>query len=272
MTKQSGWQISDTGPEAYERYIVPAWMGAWAQDLVKAGNVGPGKRVLDVACGTGIVARKAALLIGTCGRVTGLDINEGMIRSAKYFAEQDGIMSIEWQQGDAVCMPFEDADFDIVLCQQGLQFYPEPLTTLKEMARVMIPGGMLAISIWRELERYPCFKAFAQAIESLLGKEAAEPFHASCSLAGRPEIRALLSEAGFQNIHIRLEVKMARYLSIDEFIFGYLAATPLADKVSNLNEQDRLELFYQISKALFDYIDDDGLAAPMECHIVTANK
>lgn len=269
---QSGWQIFEKGPEAYERYIVPAWMGAWAEDLVSAGKVIPGKRVLDVACGTGIVARKAALKIGTNGSITGIDVNDGMIQAARSFAARDGILSIEWLQGNALCMPFDEGGFDIVLCQQGLQFSPDPLAAVKEMYRVLAPGGTVAVSMWRAFEKIPCFKAFAHTLEGFFGEEASDPFHASCSLGDGRVIKKLMDAGGFRKVHMRLEVKVARHPSPDAFIVGYLAATPLAGQVSNMHAHDRLELFRQIKQSLRDYIDDDGLAAPMECHVITARK
>lgn len=272
MTEESGWQLSGTAPEAYERYIVPAWMGEWAQSLVEIGGVRSGKKVLDVACGTGIVARKAARFMGQSGRVTGLDVNEGMIRSAKYFAEQEGLRIIEWRLANAASMPFSNAEFDVILCQQGIQFSPDPLAALREMSRVMVPGGRLAISVWRELKRYPCFTAFSDVLESFLGKEAMNSVHTSFSLADSDRLRNLINRGGFHNVHIRLEVKMARYSSLDEFIPGYLAATPFAAKIAGMKERDRLEMSRRITASLHDYIDDDGLAAPMECYVVTADK
>lgn len=107
MSEESGWlQLSGTGPEAYERYIVSAWMGEWAQVLVDIAEVRPGARLLDVACGTGVVARKAAPLAGPGGRVVGLDYNREMIRAAKHFAKLDGMDGLEWRQCDAASMPF----------------------------------------------------------------------------------------------------------------------------------------------------------------------
>ena len=272
MTEESGWQLSGTAPEAYERYIVPAWMGEWAQMLVEIGGVRSGKQVLDVACGTGIVARKAARIVGQSGRVTGLDVNEGMIRSAKYFAEREGLHTIEWHQENALSMPFGDSEYDVILCQQGVQFSPDPLATLREMSRVMIPGGRLAISVWRELKRYPCFTAFTDVLESFLGKEAMNSVHTSFSLADSDRLKDLVNSGGFHNVHIRLEVKMARYPSLEEFIPGYLAATPFAAKIAEMKEWDRSEMSRRITTSLYDYIDDDGLAAPMECYVITADK
>ena len=273
MTEQFGWQqLIRAGAEAYERYIVSAWMGEWAEALVDSAGIEPGARLLDVACGTGVVARKAAPLVGPGSRIVGLDNNEGMIRAAKHFANRDGMNDLEWRQGDAAAMSFDDGEFDTVLCQQGLQFFPDPTEALKEMGRVLAPGGTLAISVWRSLDRNPYFKILADVIESRLGKQSAAVFHASFSLGNREEVRSLLGDAGFCDIRIRLEVKVARYPSVDEFLPGYLSAIPIAAEIAAMNEADRAEVLRSVTVLLHDYIDDDGLAAPVECHMVTARK
>jgi len=108
--------MNTDGPETYERYIVPTWMLDWTGDIISAGGVSPGKRVLDVACGTGIVARKAAGLVGPGGRIAGLDTNEGMLRVAGNCAGREGLTTIGWYQSDVSRMPFSPGQFDIVLC------------------------------------------------------------------------------------------------------------------------------------------------------------
>jgi ubiquinone/menaquinone biosynthesis C-methylase UbiE len=272
MTELHEWQMNSTGPEAYERYIVPAWMGEWAQALVETGGIGPGKRVLDVACGTGIVARKAIPLVGSSGKVAGLDANRGMLRVAKQFAELEDMHAIEWHQGNASCLPFNRAEYDVVLCQQGLQFFPDRTVALREMARVMVPGGRLAISVWRSLDRSPFLAVLADVIGRYLGADSTALFHASCSLADREELRTLLSNAGFRDIRIRLEVKMARYPSLAEFLPGYLSVFPFAAEVAVMKDADRTEMFRRMSTSLSDYMDDYGLAAPMESHVITASR
>ena len=125
------------GLKPTRQYIVPTWMADWSSDLIGAGGVGPGKRVLDVACGTGIVARKAAGLVGPGGRIAGLDLNEGMLRVARECAGREGATAIEWYHGDVSRMPFSSGEFDTVLCQQGLQFFPDKAAALREMNRVL---------------------------------------------------------------------------------------------------------------------------------------
>jgi ubiquinone/menaquinone biosynthesis C-methylase UbiE len=270
--EQSGWQLSGTGPEAYERYIVPAWMGEWAQALANVAGVEKGQRVLDLACGTGVVARKAARLVGPSGKVVGLDVNEGMLHMARQLAEQKGIAGIDWRQGEASDIPFSERAFDVVLCQQGLQYFPDRQTALREMARVLVPGGQLALSVWRSLARYPFFMAMVKAIDRYIGNGATDSFHAACSLADRDELRSLINNAGFRNIRIRLEVKVVRFPSLEEFIPGYLAATPITADIAAMKDADRAGMVLDVIDSLREYTDDGGLAAPMECHVVTAER
>jgi ubiquinone/menaquinone biosynthesis C-methylase UbiE len=272
MTNQTGWHLTGTGPQAYERYIVAAWMGEWAQALVDTANLAEGEKVLDLACGTGIVARKAAPRVGQNGRIVGFDANDAMLRAARQFAEHEGLDRIDWRQGTASAIPFGRQAFDAILCQQGLQYFPDRPAALKEMARVLVPGGRLAISVWRSLDRYPSFMAFARAISTYFGEEALGPFHDACSLSDKEELRTLLSDAGFSNIRISLEVRTARFMSIEEFIPGYLAATPLVANIGAMPEAERAAMIRDVKDYLRDYTLDEGLAAPMECHVATAEK
>jgi ubiquinone/menaquinone biosynthesis C-methylase UbiE len=121
--KEDGWQLDASAPELYERYLVPSITRLWAADLVKRAAPKPGERVLDVACGTGIVARLAAAAMGT-GHVVGLDINEGMLAVARSRSAGLGLY-IEWHEASALDVPFPDSSFDLVLCQLGLQFFPD---------------------------------------------------------------------------------------------------------------------------------------------------
>jgi ubiquinone/menaquinone biosynthesis C-methylase UbiE len=271
MPEKFGWTLNDIGLACYERYIVQAWMGAWAQTLVETACLRKNEQILDIGCGTGIVARKAAALVGNGKNVIGLDISEGMIRSARTLAEREGLYGIEWRQGDAASMPFDDEKFEVVLCQQGLQFCSDPSAVLREIFRVMREDGRLAISLWRELKRQPYFMAIAKIYESFFKKEATM-VHKSFPSSSRERLRKLIIDAGFRNIHIGLEVKMARFSPVEDFIPGYLNATPLAQEINCLNEQERSEMYRQIVASISNYIDDDGLAAPMESYVIAATK
>lgn len=264
------WQLETGAQEAYEQYIVPVWMAEWAQVLIEAGNISPGKRVLDVACGSGIVARKAAALVGSGGRVAGLDANEGMLQVAGRSAFQEGKPGIEWYRADVSRMPFSPGEFDIVFCQQGLQFFPDKKAALQEMARVLAPGGRLVLSTWGGLDRFPFLAIILDVVGRYCKPGTADTFRASCSFAGREALRSLLQDAGFCNIHLRMEVRVSRYPSVAEFLPAYLLVTPFAAEIALMQEQERARIFDEVITALDTYMDDDGLAIPAENHIATA--
>ena len=139
MSERSGWQLaSGSVAEAYEHYLMSTFGDAWTQTLVQLAAPAEGDRVLDVACGTGAVARCSAPLVGPTGRVVGLDLNPGMLTIARGMPAPEGI-PIEWREGNATALPFPNASFDLVCCQQGLQFFPDRTAALGEMFGVLAP-------------------------------------------------------------------------------------------------------------------------------------
>src|SRR5919109_3684019 len=148
------WSSGESPAEVYERYLVPGILAPWTPDLVAAAGLRPGERVLDVACGTGLVARLVAQRLRSNGQVVGLDINPGMLAVARIASATAG-RSIEWLKGSAISLPLSEESFDVVLCQQGLQFFPDRSAALREMNRVLADGGRLALSVWRSIEHNP---------------------------------------------------------------------------------------------------------------------
>jgi ubiquinone/menaquinone biosynthesis C-methylase UbiE len=161
MAQHEAWQVGGSAAELYQRYLVPAIASLWAADLIDRAAPRPGERVLDVACGTGVVARLAAERMGS-GRVVGLDINAGMLAAARSLSPGAG-PSIEWYEGSALTMPFPDASFDLCLCQLGLQFFPDRPAAMREMFRVLQLGGRVALSVFSAIEHTPVTNALADA-------------------------------------------------------------------------------------------------------------
>ena len=146
------WQLEGTAAELFERYLVPAITAKWAVDLLDRAQPHEGEAVLDIACGTGIVARLAAKRMGR-GLVTGLDLNAGMLNVARS-APTEGA-TIVWTEGSALDLPFPADSFDMALCQQGLQFFPDQRKALGEICRVLKGGGRAALSVYSRIERTP---------------------------------------------------------------------------------------------------------------------
>jgi ubiquinone/menaquinone biosynthesis C-methylase UbiE len=254
--------------EANERYIMAAFGNAWAQALVHLAAPDEGDRVLDVACGTGPVARYAAPLVGPTGRAIGLDLNVDMLAIARAMPQREGV-AIEWQEGNATALPFPDASFDRVCCQQGLQFFPDRPAALQEMCRVLVPGGRLALAVWRGLEHQPFYAALTEALERSVSPEAAASLRAAFTLANADELRTLVAGAGFQDIRIRSRI--TRYPSLEDFVLGYLSGTPMAGAVAALDEKTRTAMVEHVRTSLRAYVGDDGMAASWEAHLVTAH-
>jgi ubiquinone/menaquinone biosynthesis C-methylase UbiE len=166
MVDHHHWQIDGSAPELYQRYLVPAIAANWAEDLVDRAQPRTGEAVLDVACGTGIVARSASRRMAQ-GHVTGLDLNKGMLSVARTLPSEG--VPIDWIEGSALDPLFPAGIFDLVLCQLGLQFFPDQGRALGEMRRVQSPSGRIAVSVYSPIERTPGANAFVLALDRVLG-------------------------------------------------------------------------------------------------------
>jgi ubiquinone/menaquinone biosynthesis C-methylase UbiE len=268
---QERWQLSGSGPENYEQYQVPSIFEPLARIFLEHLPLQPGQRILDVACGTGIVARLAAPVAGTTGRIVGIDLNEGMLEVARRHSTGDSA-GIEWRQGDAASLPCSDAEFDVVLCQQGLQFFPDRAGSLREMHRALVPGGLLGVCVWRTVEHSPCHLAVARALTRLIGADTARRFQAPFGFGEADALRAIIAEAGFRDVDVHAAVVTRRMRSPEESIPGLLASTPIGPEVAALDQETRTALVDEVATALSAYRDESGLKVPQATHIALARK
>ena len=266
---QAGWQLAEDSAEAYERYLVPAIFIEMAERLLDLAEVGNGQRVLDVGCGTGIVARRAAARVGANGTLTGLDLNEGMLRVARRVSQ--GLRpSIEWRQGDALALPFADGSFDAVVCQQALQFFPDPEKGLREMRRVTAPGGRVAVAVLRSIRYSPPYGPLADALERHAGKEAGAMMRSPFPAWDREAVKGLAGRAGLRDAHVRIVVGAVRYPSITEMLRQEAASSPLAGLLRALPAGTRDALVRELEGSLAEFVDDAGVAFPLETFVLRA--
>jgi ubiquinone/menaquinone biosynthesis C-methylase UbiE len=270
-TEIESWQIAGNSPAAYEKYLVPGFFKPWAEKLVHLSSPAPGSSILDVACGTGIVARTAASKAGSGARITGLDINPQMLGKATEMAENEGL-EIEWQQGDAGDLPFEDNRFDHLFCQQAMQFFTEPQQVLVEMHRVLRPEGMLTLNILRSIHHNPAYKILADKLEKHAGDTAGTMMRSPFPDWNQKTIRNMVEEAGFGNIRIHLEIISMRYPSPEEFLRREAASSPLAREIEAMEPETRMELVDDLNRSLEACTDDRGVVFPMETTVIITRK
>jgi ubiquinone/menaquinone biosynthesis C-methylase UbiE len=261
----SGYQLSGDAPGLYARFAGKI-IGTFTDELIQAGAPQDGDRVLDVACGTGLVAGRIRLLSQKLCAVTGIDINERMLRVAQ------GNPEVEWHQGSAAAMPFANGSFDLVLCQQGLQYFPDRPTAIGEMARVLVPGGRIAVSVWGAYERQPFHVALIEEIGQYMGADAKAAFDLAFSLNTAAELRQLAAGAGLTHIRVRFAHRTMRHAAPAQLVAGFTATTPVAGQFLAMSDERQRAFVGSVVRRLSSYMDDGGLAVPQENHYLTALK
>jgi SAM-dependent methyltransferase len=268
MMQQPRWQrFAGSVAEHYTRHLVPAIFAPWAEELVSLAAPQPGERVLDVACGPGVVARQAARHVSPTGQVTGLDINPGMLAMARSLPAE---LPISWQESSALQMPFAEGTFDLVLCQQGVQFFGDRTAGLREMRRVLVPQGRLVLAVWGPLEHSPGFAALATALQRHVSAAAAAAARSPFSLGNSAELLDLLEGAGWQSLAMHTRVKTLRFPSPEGFVEQYIPGSPIAAALGDADASVLAAVIRDVGTALQPYITDEGLAFPIENHLAQA--
>lgn len=219
MSQQGQWQVAGSAPEVYEQELVPAVFGPWAPILVELAYPKPADRVIDIACGTGVVARIAAARVGRGGAVAGVDLNPGMLNVARSLKTKDDAASVQWREASADRLPFPDGSFDIAYCQLGLQFFADRPAALREMRRVLPTEGRLAVMVWCGIQESPGFGAFADILERSVGSAAATIMRAPFGLSDTNELSRLVAAAGFRDVTIQRRVGAVEFPSVENDLY-----------------------------------------------------
>jgi ubiquinone/menaquinone biosynthesis C-methylase UbiE len=259
--------------ETYESYMGPALFAPWASYLVQSANPQPGERVLDVACGTGIVARRVALHVELNGTITGLDLNPNMLTVARAAAKREGL-AIEWHEGRAEKLPFPDGSFDLALCQFALMFFDDLRAALAEMHRVLTSDGRLLLSVWQGIERHPFYQTLHEAIQARLGMSVVQDIFA---LGDADELRGLLTGAGFQHVEIEAVSMIAHFPNPEGFLAGEIDVdTAAIPSMQRLDAQARREItaaiYDDMKVALREVTEDDHVVIPFHAQIARAEQ
>lgn len=259
--------------ESYERFMVPSLFAPWAAYLIERANPQLGERVLDVACGTGIVARKVAPLVGLQGTVIGLDISSDKIDIARAAAERDHV-AIEWHTSPAEQLPFPDQTFDLILCQFGLMFFTDGHAALNEMHRVLRTGGRLVLSVWQGLDRHPFYQTLHEVSKRHLGKSSVETVF---SLGDAEELHKLLTDSGFQQVEFEPMSITARFPQPEEFLAWEIDVDPAeTPALQNLDPEAQQVILAAVRQdmqgPLEEVLQANQVVLQFRAHIARARK
>ena len=261
MDDEPQGQISAGAAEVYERFFVPALFRQWAVKVADAARVRPGDKVLDVACGTGVLAREAA---SRGAKVSGLDVNEGMLAVASAAAPE-----IDWYQGIAEELPFDDGEFDVVVSQFGLMFFADRVAAIREMLRVLRPGGRLVVAVWDAAGSSPGYSALIALVRRLFGDDAADALLAPFVLGDRAELEALFASAGAANVKVESHPGTAVFSSMRDWLFTEIRGWTLADRIDDMQFE---LLVKEAEHELARFVaGDGGVAFDAPAEIVTVS-
>lgn len=253
--------------EMYERLLVAPLFKPWAEVLLDRTSLASGDRVLDLACGTGIVARLAKERLGSKSRVVGVDLSAQMLEVGRSIDP-----GIEWREGNATALPFGETEkFDVLLCQQGLQFFPDKLAAAREMRRVLAPGGRLAVATWRALEEIPFFMALDRVAARHLGAVVDHRYGYGDAVA----LERLLVEAGFQDVGVETIARTIRFSEGAVFVrMNAMALVGMSAASAVLSEEQRAQLVALIAKesaeVLPQFTDGEGTTFEISTNLAIA--
>jgi len=264
---QERFQLEGNAAAIYEAQKVPSIFTPLAAATLSKVQVRPQDHVIDLACGTGAVTRLLAKALQPPKRIVGVDLNAGMIDVARAIAD-DMAIAVEWFVGDAIALPFADGEYDLAICQQGLQFFPDKTAALSEIQRVLVSGGRLVVSVWKEAS--PLFVAMADALRKHIGLDAAERSLAPFSFGDADLIASLLAGAGFQDIGVET-MTIDRVLGpAQQSIPLEIDGSPIAPDVAAAGDSAKVHVITDTEAALAPYRRGDGFVIPQRTFLAQA--
>lgn len=249
-------QVIASAARTYEDFFVPALFGQWPDRILTASDLGPGDDVLDIGCGTGVLARAAARSLGANGSVTGVDVNNDMLTVASDTPEV-----VSWRCAPAEQLPFGDDSFDRVLSQFALMFFDDRPAAVAEMARVCRPGGSIAVATWADIERSPGYADMVRLLDRLFGPVAADALRAPFCI-GEPDALIAATRASLRDTAVVELEGVARFESIDAWVHTDVRGWTLAEMI---DDDQYAELLAAARVELTDHVQPDGsvhFAAP----------
>lgn len=265
--------MSGNAAETYEQYYGPAKFIPMSAIVLEHAAVEDGERVLDLACGTGIVTVQLPPLVGASGKVVGVDLMPGMLEVARAKPAPEGC-AIEWKEGNGCeLVELENGSFDLVICQQGIQFFPDRGAGASEMRRVLAPGGRAVLAIWKSLEHQGLFEQLTET-QARLFHMPMEKAGLAFSFGDGDAVKTTFEDAGFASVEIVEHEIVARFPHPDQFVkrmvgavsavMPHFATAEVAEAIAGVEQQ--------LAPVLAHYTKDDHIVVPMKTNVVIAKR
>lgn len=263
------FHLNAEAADIYETQKVVAIFRPLALATANAIDIDADDRVIDIACGTGIVSRVLEKNYPALVRIVGVDLNQSMIEKSRSLTSGRA-SRIEWYQSDVAGLPFQEHTFSLAICQQGLQYFPQKEAALAEIRRVLEPGGRLALTVWTGAS--PLFVAIAEALESHLNEEVARRSLTPFTFNDQAHISSLISAAGFKEVEISRLVVDREVGPASHSIPREIASNPIAAEVATEGSQVMQAIVESVDSSLADFRDGDGFIIPQESFLFTARS
>ena len=254
-------------PEIYEQELVGPLFRPWAELVLEDVRLATGDRLLDIACGTGIVARLAKERLGGAGKVVGVDLSPPMLAVARRMTAD-----IDWREGDASALPLHDNEqFDVIVCQQGLQFFQDKPAAARQMRRALAARGRLAVSAWRPDEEFPLLRDLRRVAE----RHAGAIIDRRHSFGEAGPLEALFRDAGFRDVRSKTVSRAIRFADGSVFVrLNAMALVGMSAASKEMGDEEREQMMAAIvrdsAEVVRPHTDETGFAFDLSANVVTA--
>jgi len=258
-------------PRNYDRYLGPVLFHEFADDLAQRVKVVPGMRVLELACGTGIVTRRLADRLRGHGSIVGTDLNEAMIAYG-HGQMPPGSEHVEWQTADATKLPFPDQSFDAVVCQFGLMFFPDKAASIRESFRVLKPGGHYLFSVWDTLGKNPAARIAHETAGRFFPADPPLFYSVPYSLHDPAPVRKMLAEAGFGQIEVTSLEKSGASPSAADAATGLIEGNPILGAIMARRPEALDDIKRATAAAVAAELGDPPARIPLHAIVLSARR